>query len=98
MAKSNVSVDMGLKNDFIAKLENIRIKDREMIPEWNIFTRKSTETIYSPEADENDKRRVLGISTTVETSSVITIRPEEFYKNKDDSNAESNGKETKTAG
>jgi len=82
MAKSNVDIKIGDKNTELSILENVRINDREMIPEWNIFSKKVTETIYSPDADENGERKMMGISVIVETNSVITLRPEEYYLNK----------------
>lgn len=84
MAKSNVDINL-LDKDYIAKLSGLRIKDREMIPEWNVITRKSTETIYDPIPDENGNivNKTIGIKTIVETSSVITLRPEEYYKYKE---------------
>jgi hypothetical protein len=96
MAKSNVDINVSDK-DNVAKLDNVRIKDREMIPEWNVITRKSTETIYEPIPDENGNiiNKTIGIKSIVETSSVITLRPEEYYKYKEDNNAEGNGREIK---
>jgi hypothetical protein len=82
MAKSNVDIKIGDKNTELSIFENMRIKDREMIPEWNIFSKKATETIYSPDLGEDGSRKMLGISVTIETNSVITLRPEEYYLNK----------------
>jgi len=96
-----VVLDNGAKGDYIARLDNIAIKDLKLIPEWNIVTRKITETIYSPDTDENGKRKVVGISTTIENTSVITLKPEEYYENLRNEGgliAESIGKKIKEAG
>ena len=86
---SKVSIDVGDNKDNTAKLENIRIRDREMIPEWTISTTKATETLTN-----NETGQVMGISSSVVKTHTITLRPEEYYRD-GGKNAEEDGSETK---
>ena len=72
---SKIRLDIGENKENIPKLEHIRIKDKEMIPEYTINVTKATETL----TDEN--KNVMGFQTSIVKSHTITLRPQEFYKN-----------------
>ena len=59
--------------DEMIKLDNIRIRDREMLPEVIMATNKSTETHTDAEGN------VVGYVNRIERVSSINLRPEEYY-------------------
>lgn len=88
-------------SDNTTKLENVKICDRELIPEWVISTTKATETITDPNAvDENGNKinRVMGISSSIVKNSTVTLRPEEYFSYRGDGDAKESTRSTKKAG
>ena len=75
----------------LVKLDNVRIRDREMIPEYTTTTNRITETMEDPEGN------VVGIKSSIVRTSTVVLRPEEYYKieKKRRKNAEENGSEIK---
>ncbi len=58
----------------LVKLDNLRIRDREMVPEVTIATSKVTETMKNPDGD------ITGIISRIERIHTVILKPEEFYK------------------
>ena len=82
----------------LVKLDGLKIRDRQMIPEYTIVTNKVVET------QTDAKGNVLGYINRVERLATITLKPPEFYKiwkqkrKKVGKDAKENGATPKTAG
>ncbi len=62
------------EKDELVKLDNLRIRDREMIPTVVFATNKTKVTEYDANGD------VVGYRKTIERVHTVTLNPEEFHK------------------
>ncbi len=88
---SNVVIN---EKEELVKLDNIRIRDREMVPEYSVVTNKVLETQTDPQGN------VIGYINRLERLSSITLRPEEHYDvlKTRKKHAKENGTKTKETG
>ena len=90
------------EKDELVKLDNIRIRDREMIPEVVITTNKVVETMNDPNYINEQgvkENRVTGVMRSIIRTSTVTLHPEEYYEiEKKRRHAKENGSKIKKTG
>lgn len=79
------------EDDKLVKLENVSIRDKQLIPSYEITKTDMVDTYIDSEGT------ITGYLKRKATISVVKLSPEEYFKG-EDSNAEGNGKKTKKSG